>query len=107
MDGRTLERGFAPKMEQVSAFGAVPLHIWGSLEFMGKLVIDERVAAIDELIAAADEFAERARLQETCRDRSRPGTGSHHQHAHSATLWRLAEQRLRTRILELQLKSGK
>ncbi len=72
---------------------------------MGRLVIDERVAAIDELIAAADDFAERAQLQETCRDRSRPGTGSHHQHAHSATLWRLAEQRLRTRILELQLKS--
>ena len=74
---------------------------------MGRLVIDERVAAIDELIAAADEFAERAQLQETCRDRSRPGTGSHHQHAHSATLWRVAEQRLRTRILALELKSGK
>ena len=58
---------------------------------MGRLVIDERVAAIHELMAAADEFAQRAELQETCRDRSRPGTGSHHQHAHSATLWRLAQ----------------
>jgi len=108
MDGKsTLDRGFAPKMEQVSAFGAVSAHLSGSLEFMGRLVIDERVAAIHELMAAADEFAQRAELQETCRDRSRPGTGSHHQHAHSATLWRLAEQRLRTRILELELKSGK
>ncbi len=107
MDGTTIERGFAPKMEQVPAFGAVPAHLSGSLEIMGRFVIDERVAAIDELIAAADEFAERAQLQETCRDRSRPGTGSHHQHAHSATLWRLAEQRLRARILELELKSGK
>jgi hypothetical protein len=94
-------------MEQVSAFGALPAHLEASLEFMGRLVIDERVAAIDELTAAADEFAKRAQLQETCRDRSRAGTGSHHQHAHSATLWRLAEQRLRTRILELELKSGK
>src|SRR5688500_10379213 len=90
----TLERGFAPKMEQVSAFGAVPAHLSGSLELMSRLTIDERGAAIHELISAADEFAERAQLQETCRDRSRPGTGSHHQHAHSATLWRLAEQRL-------------
>ena len=106
VDGRpSLERGFAPEMEQVSAFGAPPAHLWGSLDLMGRLVIDERGEAIDELIAAADEFAERAQLQETCRDRSRPGTGSHHQHAHSATLWRQAEQRLRTRILELQLKS--
>jgi len=94
-------------MEQVSAFGAVSAHLSGSLESMGRLVIDERVAAIHELMAAADEFAQRAELQETSRDRSRPGTGSHHQHAHSATLWRLAEQRLRTRILELELKSGK
>ena len=73
---------------------------------MSTLTIDERGAAIDALRSAADEFAERAQLQETCRDRSRPGTGSHHQHAHSATLWRHAEQRLRTRILELELKSG-
>jgi hypothetical protein len=103
----TRERGFAPNMEQVSAFGVLPAHLSGSLELMSRLVIDERVTAIDELIAAADEFAERAQLQEACRDRSRPGTGSHHQHAHSATLWRQAEQRLRTRILELELHSGK
>lgn len=69
-------------------------------------VIDERTAAISELMSAADEFAERAQVEETCRDRSRPGTGLHHQHAHSATLWRLAERRLRTRIRELELVSG-
>ena len=62
---------------------------------------DERRVAIRELIEAADEFAERALIQETSRDRSRPGTGLHHQHAHSATLWRLAEQKLRTRVNEL------
>ena len=94
-------------MEQVSAPGALPAHLSGNLEHMSRLTIDERGAAIDALISAADEFAERAQLQETCRDRSRPGTGSHHQHAHSATLWRQAEHRLRTRILELELKSGK
>jgi hypothetical protein len=99
----TVECGFAPKMEQVSAPGALPARLSGSLELMSRLTIDERGAAIDALISAADEFAERAQLQETCRDRSRPGTGSHHQHAHSATLWRQAEQRLRTRILELEL----
>ena len=67
---------------------------------------DERHVAISELIEAANEFAERALVQETSRDRSRPGTGLHHQHAHSATLWRLAERRLRTRICELELKFG-
>jgi hypothetical protein len=102
----TVEPGLAPKMEQVSAPGALPAHLLGSLELMSRLTIDERGAAIDALISAADEFAERAQRQEACRDRSRPGTGSHHQHAHSATLWRQAEQRLRTRILELELRSG-
>lgn len=68
--------------------------------------IEERAAAISELMGAADDFAARARMQETCRDRSRPGTGLHHQHAHSATLWRLAETRLRTRIQELELDTG-
>ena len=66
---------------------------------------DERAAAISELMGAADLFAARALLQETCRDRSRPGTVLHHQYAHSATLWRLAEQSLRTRIRELELTS--
>ena len=94
-------------MEQVSAPDALPAHLSGSLELMSRLTIDEPGAAIDALISAADEFAERAQLQETCRDRSRAGTASHHQHAHSATLWRQAEQRLRTRILELELKSGR
>ena len=69
-------------------------------------MIDERTAAIRELMVAADDFAERAQMQEACRDRSRPGTGLHHQHAHSATLWRLAEGRLRIRIRELELMSG-
>jgi len=73
---------------------------------MTALTIDERSAAIIELMTAADDFAERAQIQEACRDRSRPGTGTHHQHAHSATLWRLAERSLRTRIRELELKSG-
>lgn len=73
---------------------------------MTALRIDERSAAIIELMTAADDFAERAQIQEACRDRSRPGTGPHHQHAHSATLWRLAERRLRTRIRELELTSG-
>ena len=94
-------------MEQVSAFDALPRTFSGSLELMSRLRIDERGAAIDALMSAADEFAERAQLQETCRDRSRPGTGSHHQYAHSATLWRQAEQRLRTRILALELTSAK
>jgi hypothetical protein len=70
---------------------------------MSELTIDEPTTAIGELMRAADEFAERARTQEISRDRSRPGTGLHHQHAHSATLWRQAEQRLRTRIRELEL----
>lgn len=73
---------------------------------MTGLTIDERTAAISELMGAADDFAKRAQMQETYRDLSRPGTGVHHQHAHSATLWRLAERRLRTRIRELELKSG-
>jgi hypothetical protein len=63
---------------------------------------DERAAAISELLRAADHFASRALLQEACRDRSRPGTGLHHQHAHSATLWRLAEQELRARAGALE-----
>lgn len=64
--------------------------------------LDERTVVISELLAAADDFAARAQVQEACRDRSRPGTGQHHRHAHSATLWRLAERRLRTRIRELE-----
>lgn len=68
--------------------------------------IDERIAAISELMRAADDFAARALLQEAFRDRSRPGTGPHHQHAHSATLWRLAEQELRVRIHELEVTIG-
>jgi hypothetical protein len=63
---------------------------------------DERAVAISELLRAADHFASRALLQEACRDRSRPGTGLHHQHAHSATLWRLAEQELRARAGALE-----
>lgn len=63
-----------------------------------------RLSVIGELLGAADDFAERARAQEVLRDRSRPGTGVFHQHAHSATLWRLAEGRLRSRASDLQLE---
>ena len=64
------------------------------------------VSVITELTIAADEFAARALLQEACRDRARPGTGVHHQHAHSATLWRLAEGCLRARIEQLELAAA-
>ena len=73
-----------------------PFTMWGT-------TIDQGTAAISELIAAADDFAERARMQEACRDRARPGTGVFHQHAHSATLWRQAEQRLRAQVRELEV----
>ena len=73
---------------------------------MTGLTIDQRTAAIIELMDAAHDFAERAQMQETYRDRSRPGTGLHHQHAHSATLWHLAERTLRHRIRELELEPG-
>jgi hypothetical protein len=63
---------------------------------------EERAAAISELVVVADDFAARAQAQEGCRDRSTPGTGRHHQHAHSATLWRMAERQVRTRIRELE-----
>jgi hypothetical protein len=53
----------------------------------------------------ADDFAGRALAQELFRDRARPGTGVHHLHAHSATLWRQAESSLRARIEELELGS--
>lgn len=67
----------------------------------------ERTSAISELRDVADEFSARAQMQETCRDRVRPGTGVHHLHAHSATLWRLAENSLRARIQELEIDSAK
>ncbi|HEY0642799.1 MAG TPA: hypothetical protein VGD39_05220 [Nocardioides sp.] len=60
-------------------------------------------SVISELALAADDFAARALVQEAFRDRARPGTGVHHQHAHSATLWRMAEACLRARIQELEL----
>ncbi|WP_210440021.1 hypothetical protein [Nocardioides xinjiangensis] len=62
-----------------------------------------RQAAVRELLAAAEVFAELAWAQEVRRDQSRPGTGPHHRHAHSATLWHSAERTLRTRAAELQL----
>lgn len=73
---------------------------------MTEVTVDPRTVAIGALIEAADDFAVRAQLQEASRDRARPGTGRHHQHAHSATLWRLAEQSLRARISELELPSA-
>lgn len=68
---------------------------------------DERTEVIRELQEAADDFADRALSQEARRDAAPPGTGAHHQFAHSATLWRTAESRLRTRIEELELESAR
>ena len=67
---------------------------------------DDRTGVIRELQDAADDFAERALAQEARRDSAAPGTGAQHQFAHSATLWRTAESRLRTRIEELELESA-
>lgn len=61
----------------------------------------EQTTVISELGGVADDFAARAQVQEIYRDRARPGTGAHHLHAHSATLWRLAESCLRARVQEL------
>ena len=69
--------------------------------------IDQENATIRQLVAAAEDFAVRARAEEARRDRARPGTGVFHQHAHSATLWRQAEVRLRTQVRELELSSGR
>ena len=66
----------------------------------------EQPSVLIELQGAADDFAARARMQETLRDRAMPGTGVHHLHAHSATLWRLAESSLRARIHELETASA-
>lgn len=72
---------------------------------MGAIIerTDATTLAIRELSKAAEDLAERARAEEVRRDRARPGTPSHHQLAHSATLWRTGEQLLRARILELEL----
>ena len=64
--------------------------------------LDQGTSVLGVLTVAADDFAARAQAQEDRRDRARPGTGVHHLHAHSATLWRQAEAALRSRILELQ-----
>jgi hypothetical protein len=64
---------------------------------------DEQIWAISQLMAAAVDFAERARVQEARRDLARPGTVVFHQHAHSATLWRAAEDRLRGQVRALEL----
>ena len=63
----------------------------------------EQVSLAGVLASVADDFAARALMQETYRDRARPGTGVHHLHAHSATLWRQAEDSMRARIAELDL----
>ena len=63
--------------------------------------VDEGMSVVGVLVAAADDFAARAQAQEERRDRAQPGTGGHHLHAHSATLWRQAEAALRSRIAEL------
>ncbi|MEO5664340.1 MAG: hypothetical protein ABIR39_13750 [Nocardioides sp.] len=69
-------------------------------------VTGERASVISEFVGIADDFAARAQVQEARRDRARPGTGVHHLHAHSATLWRLAESSLRVRIQELEIDSA-
>lgn len=73
---------------------------------MRRTTIDQESTTIRELVAAAEDFAERARAEEARRDQARPGTGVLHHHAHSATLWRQAEVRLRTQVRELELSSG-
>jgi hypothetical protein len=69
---------------------------------MTAVMLDETATVIRELARAAEVFAQRAQEQEACRDRARPGTAVQHRHAHSATLWRLAESSLRARISELE-----
>jgi hypothetical protein len=69
--------------------------------WMTAVTLDEAATVIRELGRAADAFALRAGEQEACRDRARPGSAVQHRHAHSATLWRQAEQSLRARIGEL------
>ena len=68
--------------------------------------VDEGMSVVGVLVAAADDFAARALAQEERRDRAQPGTGGHHLHAHSATLWRLAEGCLRARIEQLELAAA-
>jgi hypothetical protein len=68
---------------------------------MTAFALEETATVIRELTLVADAFALRAREQETCRDRARPGSAVQHHHAHSATLWRSAEQSIRARIGEL------
>jgi hypothetical protein len=65
-------------------------------------VTAEQPLVLIELRGAADDFAARAQTQESYRDRALPGTAVHHLHAHSATLWRLAESSLRARIRDLE-----
>ena len=62
----------------------------------------EQGVALGGLVELADDFAARALAQETSRDRARAGSVVQHQHAHSATLWRLAEALLRARISALE-----
>ncbi|HEV2798041.1 MAG TPA: hypothetical protein VGV65_10520 [Nocardioides sp.] len=63
----------------------------------------EQLWAISQLMAAADDFSQRAQVEEARRDLARPGTVVFHQHAHSATLWRSAEHRLRGQVRALEL----
>jgi hypothetical protein len=73
---------------------------------MTAVMLDETATVIRELRRAAEAFAQRAQEQEACRDRARPGTAVQHRHAHSATLWRLAESSLCARISELEAETG-
>ena len=68
---------------------------------MTAFALDETATVIRELALVADAFALRAQEQEACRDRAQPGSAVQHRHAHSATLWRQAENSLRVRIGQL------
>ena len=69
---------------------------------MTAVTAGEQGSTIGELVRLADDFAARALAQEASRDRVRPGSVVQQQHAHSATLWRLAEALLRARISALE-----
>ena len=61
----------------------------------------EEAPWLGALERVADDFAVRALASAASRDRARPGTGAQHLHAHSATLWRQAEQHLRALLRDL------
>lgn len=69
---------------------------------MTAVTVRTQGSAIGELMELADDFAARALAHEAFRDRARPSSVVQHHHAHSATLWRLAEAQLRARVSALE-----